>query len=148
MAIRSRKHPSSLENILASENRLYEPEAVIEEEASIESTHEKKWPAAAYVPPPLIPQRVILAVGVLFFLLAVLWPPLILVVAYIASKVIPYSFRVNDSATTRRQLFQRFKEEEEIRFALRSIPDHVHVEESYWTNSRYVCEAPGFTCHD
>ena len=136
MILRNRKQTNPLGRILDEQNRQTQPEVIVEDEASVESTVEKQWPAAPYLPPPLVPQRVILGVGVACFLLAVLWPPLILLVAYIASKLIPYSFRVNDSATTRRHLFQRFKEEEDLPDDFRIVPDHIHLEESYWTNSR------------
>jgi hypothetical protein len=49
-----------------------------------------KW-KKPYEPPPVIEQSTILIIGFLIFGLAVLWPPLILLVAYIVSKLVPYS---------------------------------------------------------
>jgi hypothetical protein len=49
-----------------------------------------KW-KKPYEPPPVVDQSTVLIVGFLIFGLAVLWPPLILLVAYVASKLVPYS---------------------------------------------------------
>ena len=87
--------------------------------------------------PPLVDRYTILAVGIFVFVLAVLWPPLILLFSYIASKLIPYTFRENDDAATRRELYSRFLQDED------NLPEKfiqrfkkVNIEESYWTNER------------
>jgi hypothetical protein len=49
-----------------------------------------KW-TKPYEPPPVIEQSTVLIIGFLIFGLAVLWPPLILLVAYVVSKLVPYS---------------------------------------------------------
>jgi hypothetical protein len=49
-----------------------------------------KW-KKPYEPPPVIEQSTVLIIGFLIFGLAVLWPPLILLVAYVVSKLVPYS---------------------------------------------------------
>lgn len=49
-----------------------------------------KW-KKPYEPPPIVDQSTVLIIGFLIFGLAVLWPPLILFVAYVCSKLIPYS---------------------------------------------------------
>jgi hypothetical protein len=49
-----------------------------------------KW-KKPYEPPPVVDQSTILIIGFLIFGLAVLWPPLILLVAYVVSKLVPYS---------------------------------------------------------
>jgi hypothetical protein len=49
-----------------------------------------KW-KKPYEPPPVVDQSTVLIIGFLIFGLAVLWPPLILLVAYIVSKLVPYS---------------------------------------------------------
>ena len=63
---------------------------------------------------------------------------LILLFAYIASKLIPYSFRENDDAATRRELYKQFCQEEDLPERFKDIDNFVNVEESYWTNARYV----------
>jgi hypothetical protein len=49
-----------------------------------------KW-KKPYEPPPVVDQSTVLIIGFLIFGLAVLWPPLILLVAYVCSKLVPYS---------------------------------------------------------
>ena len=49
-----------------------------------------KW-KKPYEPPPVVDQSTVLIIGFLIFGLAVLWPPLILLVAYVVSKLVPYS---------------------------------------------------------
>ena len=90
-----------------------------------------------YEPDPVVPQSVILAIGMFVFVLAVIWPPLILLFAYCASKLIPYSFRVNDDASTRRQLFCEFAQEDDyLPEEFKTVPPHIQLRESYWVNAR------------
>jgi hypothetical protein len=103
--------------------------------SSFSSSTSSKW-KDAYVPPPVINQSTILAIGFFLFVLASLWPPLILLFAYVASKLVPYSFRVNDDATTRRQLFAEFSREDDLPEEFKHVPSHVKLEESYWVNGR------------
>jgi hypothetical protein len=49
-----------------------------------------KW-KKPFEPAPIVDQPTILIIGFLIFGLAVLWPPLILLVAYVVSKLVPYS---------------------------------------------------------
>jgi hypothetical protein len=49
-----------------------------------------KW-KKTYEPPPVVDQSTVLIIGFLIFGLAVIWPPLILLVAYVVSKLVPYS---------------------------------------------------------
>jgi acylglycerol lipase len=74
--------------------------------------------------------------GFFIFALALLWPPLILLCAYMASKLIPYSFRINDDASKRRQLFAEFSLDEDLPENFRQVPPHIHAQESYWINAR------------
>lgn len=97
-----------------------------------------KTPLQPYHPPSLISQSSILIVGFVSFLLAYLWPPLILLLAYLASLLIPYSFRVSDDPSVRRREFHTFIQNKELPLRLRQVPDNVTLEESYWQNSRYV----------
>lgn len=89
-----------------------------------------------YVPPPLFSQASVLLVGCFIFVLATIYPPLILLLAYIASKLIPYSFRVNDDAASRRQLFAEFTKQDDLPDDFKELPSHIQLEESYWVNSR------------
>jgi hypothetical protein len=121
---------------------------------SVESTtsatkppSKSKW-LEPYEPPPVVNQSTVLTFGFLIFGLAVLWPPLILLVAYIVSKLIPYSFRVNDDAAQRRLLCHDFHTDTEATpDSFRNIPNHIGYEEAYWVNQRYVylersCDMP------
>jgi hypothetical protein len=92
-----------------------------------------------YVAPPVMDRSTILAAGFGIFVLAMIWPPLILLFAYIASKLIPYSFRENDDAAVRRILYAKFaSQDEDHPERFRNIRKYVNLEESYWTNERYV----------
>jgi|UPI0005819F66 alpha-beta hydrolase superfamily lysophospholipase len=97
----------------------------------------KTWSAGGpFEPPPVISRHVILISGLVLFGLALLWPPLILLLAYLLSKLVPFSFRVNDDAATRRQLFQRFGQQEDLPERFRNVPETIRLEESYWVNAR------------
>ena len=89
-------------------------------------------------PKPSIERRTVVMLGVALFVLALIWPPLILLVTYVASVLIPYSFRVNDDAAARRQLLAKFEKEDTLSASMREIPDDVNLKTSYWINSRYV----------
>jgi hypothetical protein len=90
---------------------------------------------------PVLDRGTILAVSVLVFGLANIWPPLILIAAYsICGLLIPYLFRENDSAAVRRELFAQFCQDQDecLPDRFRNIRNYVNLEESYWTNERYV----------
>lgn len=89
-----------------------------------------------YEPDPVVSQSVILAIGLVVFVLAAIWPPLILLLAYCASKLVPYSFRVNDDASTRRQLFAEFAQQDDLPEEFKTVPPHIQLRESYWVNAR------------
>jgi hypothetical protein len=92
-----------------------------------------------HVGQPVLDSATVLGIGFLLLVLAVVWPPLLLVVAYGASKLICYSFRDNDDATIRRQLYAQFcQESDELPDRFRNIHKYVGLEESFWTNERYV----------
>lgn len=92
--------------------------------------------AVIYAPPPLISQASVLLVGCFVFILATIYPPLILLLAYIASKLIPYSFRVNDDAASRRRLFADFTKQDDLPNEFKQLPSYIQLEESYWVNAR------------
>jgi hypothetical protein len=89
-----------------------------------------------YVAPPLVGPTEILIAGSVLFGLALVWPPLILLVAYLISKLVPYCYRVTDDASKRRQLITKFEKEDQVSAHLRVIPPDVNIEQKYWTNSR------------
>jgi hypothetical protein len=98
----------------------------------------RKTPLEPYEPPPVVSQSLILTVGFVLFLLAYIWPPLILLVAYLVSRLIPYSFRLSDDASVRRRDYHTFLQTADLPLSLRQVPDDVVLEERYWQNSRYV----------
>ena len=98
----------------------------------------RKTPIEPYEPPPVVSQSLILTIGFVLFLLAQIWPPLILLVAYVLSRLIPYSFRISDDAHVRRREYHTFLQNADLPLSLRQVPDDIVLEESYWQNSRYV----------
>lgn len=90
----------------------------------------------SYVAPPLVSSNKILGAGAFLFGLAVVWPPLILVVAFFLSQLIPYCFRVTDEPTKRRMILRQFEKDDKEHAERRIIPDDVDFEDRYWTNSR------------
>ena len=113
------------------------PRLLSSDELSVDSTSSHKW-AGPYDPAPVVDQSTILLAGFILFALAWIWPPLILLVAYIASKLIPYSFRVNDDPANRRRLFAEFAREDDLPDAFKHPPENLTVQHGYWTNRRYV----------
>lgn len=91
---------------------------------------------------PVIDRCTIIVLGFLVLGLALIWPPLLLLFAYWTSKFVSYAFRENDDAAVRRQLFAQFCQEssESLPDRFRNIDKFVLLEESYWTNERYVLE--------
>mmetsp|Transcript_35826 Transcript_35826/g.73265 ORF Transcript_35826/g.73265 Transcript_35826/m.73265 type:complete len:384 (-) Transcript_35826:410-1561(-) len=90
-------------------------------------------------PPPKITQSKVLTIGLLVFVLASIWPPLILLVTFILSQMIPYTFRVNDDAESRRRFWKEFTQREDFPQELRETPDDIVIEENYWQNNRGMC---------
>lgn len=140
--LRLRKQPvTKIEGVskVLDSRPLEQAPSIISDTLSVESCSvgESAW-RQPYEPPPVVSQSIVLAIGFFLFILASLWPPLILLVAYVASKLIPYSFRINDDASRRRQLFQEFSNDDEFPETLKQFPSHLCLEESYWINSRYV----------
>jgi hypothetical protein len=89
-----------------------------------------------FIPPPVIRRSTILAIGFGIFGLALLWPPLILMLTYLLSILIPYSWRVNDDPTSRRRLFKEFRERADLPAAYRLTDEEVVIDERYWVNER------------
>ena len=76
----------------------------------------------------------ILTIGGLLFGLALIWPPLLLLVAAILSITIPYAYRENDSSESRRRLWTEFLKRDDLPVELKCT--EVDLEERYWTNGR------------
>jgi pimeloyl-ACP methyl ester carboxylesterase len=87
-------------------------------------------------PPPLISSSTILGWGIFLFIVAKIWPPLLLVVTLIATKLIPYIFRVNDHGPSRRKMMKQFLRDDPFaKQRMAMFPSNeVTVEESYWSN--------------
>jgi acylglycerol lipase len=92
-----------------------------------------------FIPPPVIRRSTILAIGFGVFFLALIWPPLILMVTYLLSILVPYSWRVNDDPTSRRRLFKEFRERDDLPAAYRLTDGEVVIDERYWVNERGMC---------
>ena len=119
------------------QQRYSEPEVpkLIEESIAASSLSRTSW-KGPFQPPPVVSQSTILGFGLMCYILAVLWPPLLLLVAYLASKLIPYSFRTTDEASHRRKLFCEFAKQDDLPEDFKTVPSHIKLEESYWVNSR------------
>lgn len=89
-----------------------------------------------YNAPPIVHQSIIILLGVFLSILALIWVPLILLFSFLTSKLISYSFRVNDDASTRRQMLAEFGRDEEQPDYFRNIPNNIQLKESYWVNQR------------
>lgn len=111
----------------------------VSDAASVESSSLEDQPSRfshPFDPAPVVPQSIVLMIGLFIFVLASIWPPLILLVAYICSKLIPYSFRENDEASNRRQLFHEFTKEDDLPDNFKTIPSNIRLEEKYIVNNR------------
>lgn len=97
--------------------------------------------ATEYDVPPKVSQSTVLCIGFVLFLLAKVWPPSILFVAYIASMLIPTIYRENDDSCKRRQLFQEFCGPNTLNLPenFREIPSNIQLEQKYWVNKRGMC---------
>lgn len=93
-------------------------------------------PLTTYKPTPRISSTIILSIGILSFVLASVYPPLLLLVACLLCYTIPYSFRVNDSGEARRVLWNEFLKRDDLPVELRC--GDVVLEEKYWANERCV----------
>jgi hypothetical protein len=102
----------------------------------INETGDKFTRDDSYVSPPKVSKSTILLLGFFLFGLALVWPPLILLFTYLASVIIPYSYRDNDDPSTRRQLLLKFEKEDRASDGLRKLPDDVCLEDDYWVNKR------------
>jgi hypothetical protein len=98
-------------------------------------TTQSRW-KEPYEPAPLVSRSTILLLGFGLYGLAIIWAPLILVMAFFASMFIPYCFRENDNAETRRKLFAEFSKEPDLPLDFRRTPEDILLEESFWVNQR------------
>mmetsp|Transcript_51336 Transcript_51336/g.154240 ORF Transcript_51336/g.154240 Transcript_51336/m.154240 type:complete len:358 (-) Transcript_51336:597-1670(-) len=90
-------------------------------------------------PPPKISQNRVLVIGFLVFILASVWPPLILLVTFFLSMLIPYTFRVNDDGESRRKFHREFEQRKNTPKMWRNNPDDIVMKERYWVNDRGMC---------
>jgi hypothetical protein len=85
---------------------------------------------------PLIHGSLIWGIGLVLFGLAMIWPPLLLVMTSIAATFIPYAFHETDDASRRRYLLHEFDRNDHVSAPRREIPENVRLETGYWTNAR------------
>lgn len=86
------------------------------------------------MPRPRITSLKILTIGVLVFGLALIWPPLLLLVSVILSITIPYAFRENDCGESRRRLWNEFAKKDDLPEEMKC--KEVDREEMFWINDR------------
>lgn len=90
-------------------------------------------------PPPKISQHRVLGIGFLVFVLASVWPPLILLVTFLLSRLIPYTFRVNDDGESRRKFHRELEQRQNAPKEWRFPPDDIVMKERFWVNERGMC---------
>jgi hypothetical protein len=131
----------------------------ISSSVSSKSKHRIWGSNTVFIPQPLIESSVILYVGCILFVLAYIWPPLIILAFIIIHKFLSHCFRENDFGIQRRQLFQQFitNAYDTLPISYKSLIDengnnhpnsHVRIEHGYWKNARYVFFLPFYCmCH-
>ena len=72
--------------------------------------------------------------GLIAFIAASLWPPILLIVSIVLALIAPSLFFENDSAEGRRRLYKLFLKHGDFPEAMKC--KDVDLEESYWRNSR------------
>ncbi|KAL3800223.1 hypothetical protein ACHAW5_009230 [Stephanodiscus triporus] len=99
---------------------------------------------------PRVDGFTILSFGILAYALSLIWPPLLLVVSCALAMIVPYSFRENDDAESRRRMWTEFMKNRRdddgllLPDGLLGRDDHdyddaddgIDVTEGYWTNRR------------
>ena len=83
--------------------------------------------------PAISPKHIAIA-GVIAFIAASLWPPILLIVSFFLSLTAPKLFFENDSAEGRRVLYKQFLQRGDLPDAMKC--DGIDLEEAYWANSR------------
>lgn len=92
-------------------------------------------------PPPSKPKinsSTVILTGLTVYLLAILWPPTILIITFVLSKIIPYFFRVNEYGDWRRALWKPWSLEEERpdEWQPENLSKVMNLKEKYWQNQR------------
>ena len=95
-------------------------------------------PGQPYMAPPVLHGSTIVCMGIALFLLVRIYPFFILMTTLLCAVWVPYLFRINDDVTVRRRLYAQFCQEDHLPDRFRNIQQYVRLEESYWTNDRYV----------
>ena len=92
-------------------------------------------------PPPRITQTRCLAIGFCIFCAASIWPPSVLIAAFVLSQFLPYMLRVNDDPESRRRFYREFQNrpDRNIPNEWRNTPDGIVLKERYWVNDRGMC---------
>mmetsp|Transcript_18964 Transcript_18964/g.44912 ORF Transcript_18964/g.44912 Transcript_18964/m.44912 type:complete len:388 (+) Transcript_18964:153-1316(+) len=92
-------------------------------------------------PPARISQTRCLFIGVAIYAAATVWPPLILIAAFILGQFLPYALRVNDDPESRRRFYREFQKRDDpnVPEDWRKTPDDIVVKERYFVNDRGMC---------
>mmetsp|Transcript_4697 Transcript_4697/g.9076 ORF Transcript_4697/g.9076 Transcript_4697/m.9076 type:complete len:380 (-) Transcript_4697:455-1594(-) len=90
--------------------------------------------ASVDIPRPRITGSKIITIGCLLFVVAQIYPPLILLVTAILAIFVPYVFRDNDDGESRRRLWVEFLKKDDLPEELKC--KDVDMEENYWVNDR------------
>lgn len=92
-------------------------------------------------PPPRITQTRCLAIGFSIFIVASIWPPLVLLATFVLSQLLPYMLRVNDDPESRRRFYREFQKRQDPKIPDEWIntPKDIVLKERYWVNDRGMC---------
>ena len=94
----------------------------------------RRWTMASPGLRPTISPALIGTIGLIAFIAAFLWPPILLIVSILLALIAPTLFFENDSSEGRRRLYKLFLKHGDLPEAMKC--SDVDLEEDYWTNSR------------
>eukprot|EP00804_Cyclotella_cryptica_P016438 CCRYP_004676-RC/>CCRYP_004676-RC protein AED:0.27 eAED:0.27 QI:62/1/1/1/0.83/0.71/7/2540/217 len=95
------------------------------------------WCHSTMNPPPRITSTQVLTIGFGAFAAALIWPPILLIIALLLASCVPKMFFERDHAEHRRRLYRDFLKRDDLPAELQC--NDVVLKEGYWTNSRGSC---------
>eukprot|EP00521_Asterionellopsis_glacialis_P012182 CAMPEP_0195306774 /NCGR_PEP_ID=MMETSP0707-20130614/37371_1 /TAXON_ID=33640 /ORGANISM="Asterionellopsis glacialis, Strain CCMP134" /LENGTH=387 /DNA_ID=CAMNT_0040371001 /DNA_START=14 /DNA_END=1177 /DNA_ORIENTATION=+ len=92
-------------------------------------------------PPPRITQTHFLTIGFSVYVIASIWPPLLLIATFFLSQFVPYCVRVNDDPESRRRFYREFQKRNDpnVPKDWQHTPPDIVLKERYVVNDRGMC---------
>ena len=100
------------------------------------SSHGLPNPPPTDHPRPSITSTLVISIGFGTFIIASIWPPILLVAATFLAAVVPQLFYQRDDGESRRRLYREFLKRDDLPEALKC--SDVDLDEKYWVNSRWA----------